>query len=306
MKPLVSISCITYNHVNYIKECLDGFLMQQCSFGFEVLIHDDASTDGTQEIIKEYQQKFPEIIKPILQTENQWSKGVRGINFRYNFTRAQGKYIALCEGDDYWTDPLKLQKQVDFLEAHPEYGLCYTRAITYHQDTESFKKQVGEAISAESILYRNAVPTLTTVFKKSMADEFYSLYGNHIAQQWKMGDYPLWIWFAFNSKVHFLDLLTSVYRIRGESMSHFIDMNQQLDFSVQSFKIADFFAKKYLNNKGYSKFVQRRCLSIIILSKLKGTRHYIDLMPRLYEYGKIKNKIKIWYRFSLHKLKNAI
>src|SRR5690606_7564710 len=121
--PLVSISCITYNHAPYIRQCLDGLVMQQCNFTFEVLIHDDASTDDTQEIIKEYQKKYPEIIKPIFQDENQYSIGIRGIMPRFNYPRAQGKYIALCEGDDYWTDPLKLQKQVDFLEANPEYSL---------------------------------------------------------------------------------------------------------------------------------------------------------------------------------------
>src|SRR5690554_4624359 len=121
--PLVSISCITYNHAPYIRQCLEGFLMQQCDFEYEILIHDDASTDGTSDIIREYQKKYPEIIKPIIQKENQWSQGVRGMMARFNFPRAKGKYIALCEGDDYWTDPLKLQKQVDFLEKNPNYSL---------------------------------------------------------------------------------------------------------------------------------------------------------------------------------------
>lgn len=116
-EPLVSISCITYNHEPFIRQCLDGFLMQKCDFEYEILIHDDASTDGTQDIIKEYQDKYPEIVKPIFQIENQLSKGVRAINATFNYPRAQGKYIALCEGDDYWTDPLKLQKQVDFLNS---------------------------------------------------------------------------------------------------------------------------------------------------------------------------------------------
>jgi glycosyltransferase involved in cell wall biosynthesis len=97
--------------------------MQKTSFPFEVLIHDDASTDGTAEIIQEYQAKYPEIIKPILRKENLYSQGVRGIN-RFNFERVQGKYIALCEGDDFWTDPKKLQIQFDFMESHPEYSLC--------------------------------------------------------------------------------------------------------------------------------------------------------------------------------------
>jgi len=99
--------------------------MQQGDFEYEILIHDDASTDGTTKIIQEYELKYPEIIKPIIQTQNQYSQGVRGINFIYNFPRAKGEYIAMCEGDDYWTDPLKLQKQVDFLESNEEVVVCY-------------------------------------------------------------------------------------------------------------------------------------------------------------------------------------
>ncbi|MCQ2743335.1 MAG: glycosyltransferase [bacterium] len=120
----VSIHCITYNHAKFIRQALDGFVMQKTNFKFEVLIHDDASTDGTAEIIKEYEKKYPNIIKPIYQTENQWSKGV-SISKIFQWPRIQGKYVALCEGDDYWTDPHKLQKQVDFLEAHPEYSICF-------------------------------------------------------------------------------------------------------------------------------------------------------------------------------------
>lgn len=121
--PLVSICCITYNHASFIRQCLDGFLMQKTSFPFEILIHDDASTDGTADIIREYQAKYPEIIKPILQKENQYSKGVSITSL--NYERACGKYIAVCEGDDYWTDPEKLQIQFDYMEKHPECSLCF-------------------------------------------------------------------------------------------------------------------------------------------------------------------------------------
>ena len=137
--PMVSISCITYNHAPYIRECLDGFMMQKTNFAFEVLIHDDASTDGTADIIREYEAKYPDIIKPIYQTENQYSKGISP-SASFNFPRAKGKYIALCEGDDYWTDPLKLQKQVDFLESHPDYVMCSHRFKQYIQDEHRFIK----------------------------------------------------------------------------------------------------------------------------------------------------------------------
>lgn len=124
--PLVSISCITYNHVNFIRDAIEGFLMQETTFPVEILIHDDASTDGTVDIIREYAEKYPHLFKPIYQTENQYSKGVK-ISSTYNFPRAQGKYIALCEGDDYWTDPMKLQKQVEFLEENEDYSFSCHR-----------------------------------------------------------------------------------------------------------------------------------------------------------------------------------
>ena len=123
-KPLVSISCITYNHEKYIRDCLDGFMMQKTDFPFEILIHDDASTDRTADIIREYEKNFPNIIKPIYQTENQFSKGLM-IGETFNFPRAQGDYIAICEGDDYWNSPDKLQKQIDMFRARPELAMVY-------------------------------------------------------------------------------------------------------------------------------------------------------------------------------------
>ena len=117
--PLVSINCITYNHKQYIRDAIEGFLMQITNFPVEILIHDDASTDGTVEIIREYEKQYPWLIKPVYQTENQYSKHNSFISIsKIQYGRALGKYIAFCEGDDYWTDHYKLQKQVDFLESN--------------------------------------------------------------------------------------------------------------------------------------------------------------------------------------------
>lgn len=124
--PLVSICSITYNHALYIRQCLEGFLMQKTNFAFEVIINDDCSTDGTTEILKEYAEKYPHIIKPIFQQENQYQKGVRGMFQNIVLPRAHGKFIAICEGDDYWTDPLKLQKQVDFFQKNSGMTYCFT------------------------------------------------------------------------------------------------------------------------------------------------------------------------------------
>ena len=123
--PTVSVCCITYNHSKFIGQALESFLNQNTSFSYEILVYDDASNDGTIDILKEYELKYPQIIRVFYSSENQYSQGVRLLNLRYNLPRARGKYIATCDGDDFWTDPLKLQKQVDFLESNPEVVMCF-------------------------------------------------------------------------------------------------------------------------------------------------------------------------------------
>ena len=136
--PVVSICCVTYNHAPFIRKCLDGFLMQETTFPIEILIHDDCSTDGTTEIIREYEAKYPDLIFPLYEEVNQYQQGKAGEIDLYNYNRAHGKYIAYCEGDDYWTDPLKLQKQVDFMEANPEYSVCFHDYSIYNTWHEKF------------------------------------------------------------------------------------------------------------------------------------------------------------------------
>lgn len=131
---MVSIRCCTYNQEKYIRDALEGFVMQKTNFRFEAIVHDDVSTDGTADIIREYAEKYPDIIKPIYETENQHSKHDGSLT-RIMDAACTGKYIAYCEGDDYWIDPLKLQKQVDFLEAHPEVAYsCHRFKVLKQQD----------------------------------------------------------------------------------------------------------------------------------------------------------------------------
>ena len=183
MKPLVSISCTAYNHVQFIRQCLDGFVMQKATFHFEVLIHDDASMDGTQDIIREYEVKYPEIIKPIYQKVNQYSKGIP-IGVTFNMPRAQGKYIAVCEGDDYWTDPYKLQKQVDFLESHPDYVMCSHRFDQYYEDRHRLEKEKDDTFQGADYDLQNLIggkwltQTLTVMYRRSALDlKQYERYG---------------------------------------------------------------------------------------------------------------------------------
>lgn len=211
--PLVSISCITYNHAPYIRQCLDSFLMQQCDFNYEILIHDDASTDGTSDIIREYHEKYPEIIKPIIQKENQWSQGVRGMMARFNFPRAKGKYIALCEGDDYWTDPLKLQKQVDFLEGNPDFSLCFTNRINIDYN--------GKFIENSELKYMKSEfeHTDMPIFCPTLTRLFVAKYVKNIPQiEVKGGDTVLLVWLSKFGKIKYLDDITSCYRVHGDGV----------------------------------------------------------------------------------------
>ena len=140
--PLVSIRCLVYNHEPYLRQCLDGFVMQKTTFPFEAIVHDDASTDGSAAIIREYSEKYPDIIKPIFETENQYNK--RDGSLRRIMDAAlhpNSKYIAMCEGDDYWSDPNKLQLQVDFLESHPDFYMSCHGFMYFYEETKSFEKQ---------------------------------------------------------------------------------------------------------------------------------------------------------------------
>ena len=143
VKPLVAIHCFVYNHEPYLRDCFEGFVMQQTNFPFVAIVHDDASTDGSAAIIREYEEKYPAIIKPIYEAENLYQKGgFTAINEVMNtaIDASGAKYVAMCEGDDYWTDPLKLQKQVDFMEANPEYVLCCHRYKIYNQNDGTWDK----------------------------------------------------------------------------------------------------------------------------------------------------------------------
>jgi len=207
--PLVSISCITFNHAPYIRQCLDGLMMQKTSFSFELLIHDDASTDGTADIIKEYERKYPDTIKVIYEKENQWSKGRKGSSL-FNFPRSSGKYIALCEGDDYWIDPLKLQKQVDFLENTNGYSAIASNSLIINEitnDTYPFSnKDTRDIITLEELILERQFHTASVMFR--------ALYV-HQPDFEKLGnvyDTMLWCFLLTKNPIYYVNEISCVYR----------------------------------------------------------------------------------------------
>ena len=216
---MVVVKCFTYNHGKYIEDTLKGFVMQKTNFPFCALVVDDFSSDDTAQIIRRYEERYPEIIKGVYLQENYYSQG--GIKREKTeivspwFERC--KYIAMCEGDDYWIDPLKLQKQVDFLEVNPEYGLTWTKAKRYEQQIEEYTIEIGEfAADFSDLLLKNPIPALTVVFRKDLLfgyDDFFK------GEKLLMGDYPRWLYIAERSKIHFIDEVTSVYRFYPGSAS---------------------------------------------------------------------------------------
>lgn len=213
--PVVSICCITYNHGKFIRECLDGFLMQETNFPVEIFIHDDASTDGTTGIIREYEAKYPDIIKPIYQTENQYSKGVRPIADLI-LPKAEGKYIALCEGDDYWTDPLKLQKQVSFLEANPDFTICFHK-VNVLKDGQLIDDHITKEPRFETTLLDlvidNYIHTPSCVYKNRGLD----VLGSNFRHS-PIGDYYFHCMNAQYGKIYHIAQIMSVYRVHDQSV----------------------------------------------------------------------------------------
>lgn len=213
--PVVSICCITYNHELFIEDALEGFLIQNTNFPIEILIHDDASKDRTANIIRKYERLYPRIIKPIYQTENQYQKGKK-INIEFNFPRAQGELIALCEGDDYWLDTNKIQTQADIHRRFMNISLSCHKALEKNlsKSTENmvFKLNGGDQFlkSEDIITKKNGyVPTasmmITTKYLWELIDFFKSVNP-------PVGDYFIQMFMAFHDDVYYVSSLTSIYR----------------------------------------------------------------------------------------------
>ena len=154
----VSIICFAYNHEKYIRQCLDGFVMQK-GVTFEIIIHDDASTDKTADIIREYESNYPNLFKPIYQSENQYSQHV-SIQKEFMVPLVSGKYIAMCEGDDYWTDPYKLKKQYDALESNPYCVMCLHKTNVIKEDGSNIgytcpRKDIQTAVLPEGYICKH-------------------------------------------------------------------------------------------------------------------------------------------------------
>ena len=277
---LVRVSCMTYNHAPYIEDAMNGFCMQETSFPYVCTIIDDASTDGEQEIIRKYlQEHFNLQDKTIVRNEETddyvltFARHKTNINcyfvvffLKYNHYRkkskapyiqewANTKYIALCEGDDYWIDDNKLQRQVEYMEKHDGCTLCYSKANCFNQNQKQFIGKIGHEIKGykDLLMGGNSIPTLTTMFRNSHFNDYCE---GVKSTGWLMGDYPLWIFLSVNGELHYEAKETAVYRILDSSASHFKTYESHKRFEDSVYSIRCFYAEKYGVTKEERKYIE--------------------------------------------------
>lgn len=302
----VMVSCMTFNQRDYIEETLNGFAIQKTNFPYVCLIVDDCSTDGEQDVITRFLnchfdmasaerieiQSSSVIIARhktnvnctfavYLLKRNLWKepklKGLHIIPWRNRC-----EYIALCEGDDYWTDSLKLQKQADYLDTHPDCGLVYAKARRYSQKDRAFAGEWGRVQDYENLLFNfSDIPTLTALYRAKVAEDYYMSRKND--PLWPIGDVPLWLYFMYKSKVKFMDEYVGVYRMLEQSACRLPDPYRQTAFYDNSFKCRAFYARRYWGDE-IGQDVERHRISTV-LDKIIWT----EVGGYRLKYGDIKN-----------------
>ncbi len=298
MKPLVSVYCLAYNHEKYIKDALEGFVHQETNFPYEVIVHDDASTDKTKSIIMEYAEKYPDTIIPIYQSENQYSKG-GSIFSQFILPLLRGKYIAVCEGDDYWCDMYKLQKQVNWLEKHEEYSLCVHNSkilncISGEEGLINPGDKDRDITIGEIIEWRgNLFQTSSYMFRAEYACVPPAFFVKGV------GDYSRAVYLATCGKVRYLSDIMSVYRYLT-SGSWSIKMYKSTGNSDKSIthwqsridmlkRIKPFIDEEYVDS--INKTIRRNEFNI--LYKQNNLKTIIKDYPDIYRQLSIKDKIRI-------------
>ncbi|MGX8832903.1 glycosyltransferase family 2 protein [Amedibacillus sp. YH-ame6] len=292
--PEVSIYCTAFNHETYIKKTLEGFVSQITNFSYEVYIHDDCSTDRTAEIIKQYQCQYPNLIKPILQTENQYSKSIL-IPDTFIFPNLQGKYICICEGDDYWCDENKLQLQYDFMERNQDYVACVHNTLKSSDNEPMFPSTGDHDLVFLDVIKEggNSYHTSSIMFRREFLFNRPKFF--EIEKKIGIGDYPLAIYLSLNGKIRFIDKNMSVYTIMAKGSWSEKNVNKENILKVYEKKI-----EMLTDVNRYSKFMYEELIQKVILqndykkNELLGNYN----MLRSKKYKGIWKDEKILFRFK--------
>ena len=299
----VYISCSTFNHAPYIKDAMDGFVMQQTSYPFIAIIMDDASTDGEPDVITNYlKEHFDLEDQTVVRHEETddyvmtFARHKENLNcyfavyfLKYNHYsikkakpypqewRDSASYVAVCEGDDYWTHPMKLQIQVDYLDQNPSCGIVYSIAEIYNQDKQQFEGSWGREVCIKSLyLESSPIPTLSVCYRIDLFRDYINKRKEE--PSWPLGDVPLWIYFYHNSSMHFIKKKMGVYRLLSESMSHSLDFSKRTNFIYGAFKCRQFYAEKYVGKNLAKEIVEFRTENLLNLSLI---HNHAPLQPLL-------------------------
>ena len=290
---LVSIQCMTYNHAPYIEDAMDGFCIQQTDFPYIAIICDDASTDGESDVIRKYLDRYFAVSSsPEYQTWTDEEANYIFARHQHNIQcyflvvllksnyysqkkdkshlwekwESTANYIAICEGDDYWIDPLKLQKQVNFLQHNPDFGMCYTKAKILMNGVF-----VGESGTSDTsfmgLLYYSNFPTQTRVYRKSIWLDYINEI-NPDMKGWMMGDYPFAFYVTIKSKILFIDECSSVYRFIEESASHSNNINYLFKFYDSADDVRLYFIYYYIKDMRQRNYLVRCIKKQNLLYKL--------------------------------------
>lgn len=250
MDPLVSVIIITYNHQKFIAQAITSVLNQKTNFKFEIIIGDDFSNDKTREIIDSYRQQFSYKIQVVFPANNQGAI----VNEKNCVELSTGKYIAFLEGDDFWTDQLKLQKQIDFLEANPDFGLVHADVNHYYEYNgktifsinRTNKTKIKQGHIFDELLKPNPlfIKTATVCLRKELVQNYFD-YNLAIKENWPLTDLPLWIDISYYSKIHYMDETFATYRLLNESASRTQLPQKKYDYHNALYKIKLYYLKKY-------------------------------------------------------------
>lgn len=238
---MFSVEVTTYNQKDFIAQTLQSIIDQKHNYKYEILVSDDCSTDGTQDVIREFEKKYPYVVKPVYNEKNIGAMA----NYYATVARAQGKYLMECAGDDYWL-PGKVEKQIAFMERNLDFDVCYGNANFFYSKQNVYEGIFGgNYLDFKNLFFQgNHVPALTLCIRR----EFFMKYMREIMPEkknWLMEDYPFLLYAAFESSIYFINRLFAVYRVVENSLSHQVDLDKQLNFKKSVYEIRKFFSERY-------------------------------------------------------------
>lgn len=257
----VAIQVITYNQKDYIAQCLDSIVMQRTTFPFVAIVHDDSSTDGTADIVRQYAGRYPDIIRPIFQTENQYSKGFSPAKIAAEeLDRLNPKYKCILDGDDYWTDAESLQMRYDYLETHPECAVVYSKVVQLLPSGEIAELDAGykwEVPTFEQLLMRNNVPLCTAMFRLDIFREYLAQV-KPFDRNWPINDWAMWLYMTSKHyEMAFIDRVTCVYRVTPVSITRRKTLRGRIKY-INGIKHLSLYFSRYSTQPHIRRQIKRR------------------------------------------------